>query len=1182
MIVLNKHIGYMAEDINTKSKLVEIEENVLKFWDKNNIFKKSLEKKSPRGDFVFYDGPPFATGLPHFGHILPTTIKDVIPRYKTMRGYRVRRRWGWDCHGLPIENLVEKELGLTHKKDIESFGIEKFNKAAEQSVLRYADEWRRIIPRVGRWVDMENDYRTMDCNYTESVWWAFKTLYDKKLVREGFKSMQLCPRCETTLSNFEVNQGYKDITDISVYVKFQLRSERDTFLLAWTTTPWTLPGNVALAVGDDITYVKIKIEEKKKGANGEDIISDVFYILAEEMVKDVLKDRPYVAIETFKGSRLVGLTYHPVFSYYDNDTLENRTNGFKVYAADFVTTTDGTGIVHIAPAFGEDDMNLGRTHSLPFIQHVGTDGLFKKEVHDFAYFPVKPKDDHQKADIEIIKHLANQGLLFDKKKIIHSYPHCWRCSTPLLNYASSSWFVTVSEFKDKLVAENKKVRWSPADIRDGRFGKWLLGARDWAISRSRFWGAPLPVWKSEDGEQLVIGSLEDIKKYSCSRNTFYGMRHGEADNNILQVLSSLTKTPHHLTEKGKEQVRKASELLKEKNISMIFVSPLVRTQETAEIVRDVLGLSKKQIIVDDRLREVQVGDLEGKSHSIIQTFYSHVEERFTKRFPQGENYSDIEKRMVSCLVDIDKTYEGKNILIITHDSPLWLLSAHAEGLSREETVTLRGEGEYFISNATVRPISYIPLPRDAEHAINYHRPYIDDIVLTKNRKAFRRVPEVFDCWFESGSMPFAEAHYPFEKSEFNPLSGLFKGSKGYPADFIAEGLDQTRGWFYSMLVLGVALFGKSPYKNVIVNGLVLAEDGQKMAKSKNNYLPIVPIIEKYGADSLRYFFVSSPAVKAEDVCFSEKGVDDVAKKLLQRLDNVLSFYELYVKKDSPVLTVSTHILDLWIRARFTETAGEVTKHLDTYELDKAARPIMDFVDDLSNWYLRRSRDRFKGDDERDKEYALATIHSVLLGLSKIMAPFTPFYADYLYRRLHSTSCESVHLDAWPEIVSLSKEEIQLLFDMAQTRTMVTLGLEARMKVKVNVRQPLRRLTIGVDSMSPQLSRLIQDEVNVKEIIIDSTLKGIVTLDAVITPELREEGNVREFIRFIQDIRKKEGFIVGDMRALVLDTDSEGGLFIEKWKQEIMRATQIKHISYESPNNGSPVTIGTLSFNVKII
>ncbi|HRH22993.1 MAG TPA: class I tRNA ligase family protein, partial [Candidatus Paceibacterota bacterium] len=437
-------------------------------------------------------------------------------------------------------------------------------------------------------------------------------------------------------------------------------------------------------------------------------------------------------------------------------------------------------------------------------------------------------------------------------------------------------------------------------------------------------------------------------------------------------------------------------------------------------------------------------------------------------------------------------------------------------------------------------------------------------------------------WFESGSMPFAEAHYPFETDEFDPRSGLFKKSKGYPADFIAEGLDQTRGWFYSMLVLGVALFGRSPYKNVVVNGLVLAEDGQKMAKSKNNYPPLMPTIEKYGADSLRYFFASSPAVKAEDVCFSEKGVDEVAKKLLQRLDNVLSFYELYAKKDSVASVTSQHVLDMWIRARLAQTIGEVTKRLDAYELDKAARPLMDFVDDLSNWYLRRSRDRFKGDNEQDKNCALSTIHFVLLNLSKIMAPFTPFYADYLYKRLHAVPFESVHLDMWPKTNVLSKEDEALIQNMTQVRAMVTLGLEARMKVKVNVRQPLSRLTVGVDALTPELSALIQDEVNVKQVIVDPSLKGTVVLDAVITPELQEEGSVREFIRFVQDMRKKDGFTVGDMRTLVLDTQGEGTAFVEKWKNEIMRANQLKHISYESPTEGSPLSLGALSFKIKII
>jgi isoleucyl-tRNA synthetase len=454
-----------------KSKIAETEEKILDYWTKNNIFKKSLEKPSPKGNFVFYDGPPFATGEPHYGHVIPGTIKDIIPRYKTMQGYNVRRRWGWDCHGLPVENIIEKELKLLSKKDIVDYGIGNFNTKAKASVMRYADEWRKIIPRLGRWVDMDDDYRTMDTSYTESVWWAFSELYKKGLIYEGFKSMNLCPRCETTLSNFEVSQGYKDITDISVYIEFELIDEKNTYLLAWTTTPWTLPGNVALAINPNIEYTKVKIENE-------------YYILAKSRLSTIKVE--YTVQGEMKGTELIGKSYKPVFDYYINDKkLVNKENGWKVYGAEFVTTEDGTGIVHIAPAFGADDYELSLKHNLPFIQHVNTNGKFKSEVLDFAGQDVKPKEDHQKADVEIIKYLAKNNTLFAKEKLIHSYPHCWRCETPLLNYATSSWFVKVSSFRDKLVRENKKIKWTPAEIGEGRFGNWLLGARDWAISRDQ-------------------------------------------------------------------------------------------------------------------------------------------------------------------------------------------------------------------------------------------------------------------------------------------------------------------------------------------------------------------------------------------------------------------------------------------------------------------------------------------------------------------------------------------------------------------------------------------------------------------------------------------------------------------------------------------------------------------------
>jgi len=478
----------------------EAERSILSFWQDGGIFDKSLVKDSPKGDYVFYDGPPFATGTPHYGHIVASVMKDVVPRYQTMRGYHVERKWGWDCHGLPIENIVEKELGTKNKKDIEELGVGKFNDMCRAKVMTYAKEWERVISRLGRWVDFDNAYKTMDLNYMESVWWTFKQLWDKGLIYKDYRSMYICPRCETTLSQSEVTEGYKDIKDLSAIAKFELVDEPGTFVLAWTTTPWTLIGNVALAVGKEIEYVKVKFD----GAN---------YILAKGRLEEVFKNKNYEVLDACKGSDLIGQAYKPLFNYYSEDkNLENRDNGWKIYAADFVTTEDGTGVVHIAPAFGEDDMNLGKQESLPFIQHVGLDGMFKKEVADFPGLHVKPREDHLATDVEIIKYLAAHNLLFSKEKYEHSYPHCWRCDTPLINYAASSWFVGVTKIKDKLRETAKEIKWSPDYIKNGRFGNWLEGARDWSISRQRFWASAIPIWECPAGHRHVVSSVAELEE----------------------------------------------------------------------------------------------------------------------------------------------------------------------------------------------------------------------------------------------------------------------------------------------------------------------------------------------------------------------------------------------------------------------------------------------------------------------------------------------------------------------------------------------------------------------------------------------------------------------------------------------------------------------------------------------
>ncbi len=1147
-----------------KTKLVEIEEKVLGFWNTQDIFKKSLDKGGK--EFTFYDGPPFANGQPHYGHMLASFIKDTIPRYKTMQGFHVSRRWGWDCHGLPVENLVEKELGLASKKDIQEYGLEKFNKAAQDSVLRFADDWRHIIPRIGRWVDMENDYRTMDPGYTESVWWVFKNLYDKGLVYEGFKSMQICPRCETTLSNFEVNQGYKDITDISVFVKLELKNEPGVYFLAWTTTPWTLPGNVALAVGADINYVRVTYAGST-------------FIVAQDRVADVFAGKEHSVTTMVKGSALTGVAYKPLFSYYNTGATKNIQNAFKVYAADFVTTTDGTGIVHIAPAFGEDDMKLGERENLPFVQHVGMDGRFKKEVVDFMGQEVKPKADHQKADIEVIKWLAHKGFLFEKKKIIHSYPHCWRCDTPLLNYATSSWFVRVTEFRDKLVATNKKVSWVPNDIRDGRFGKWLEGARDWAISRSRFWGAPIPIWRGiESGKIYPVGSLSDLARIiKKSGNTYTLVRHGEAESNALAISNSEILDKYHLTEKGRGEVALRAKELAAQGVDIIIASDFLRTKETARIIAHECGIPENKIIYDVRLREYSVGpEREGKSW---QETENHV--RLHGPYPGMEKPEHLKQRVLQALTDIDARYTGKKIVIVSHGSPLNTIMHGIEGSSGADKI-MHDERKYFTTTAEMHSYSFIPFPHNKDFDLDLHRPFIDTVsCVAPDGEVLVRVPEVFDCWFESGSMPYGEACYVGKKQpHFDPKGGFFKRKIGFPADFIAEGLDQTRGWFYSMMVLGVGLFGTSPYKNVIVNGIILAENGEKMSKRLKNYPDPLEVINTYGSDSLRYYLLSSPVVAAQDLCFVEKGVDDISKKLLQRLDNVLAFYELYATPKNAELdpnTLSTHILDQWIIARLIETADEVSKQLDLYQLDKASRPLLSFVDDLSTWYLRRSRDRFKSDDKADMSAALSTTRYVLREFAKISAPFIPFYAEYLFGKVKTTDeSESVHLEIWPEYADANRGVIE---HMAEVRRLVTLGLEQRAKVNIKVRQPLSKLTIQNTDLGEEYLALIKDEVNVKTVAGDEAMKDEVVLDTTVTEDLRKEGVVRDVIRAIQELRKTAGLTVGDRVTLVLESDEKAKELIHAFIHDIKKVTLVTGIEYGHVSEATPLVIDEFTFKL---
>ncbi|MCD5390112.1 MAG: class I tRNA ligase family protein, partial [Candidatus Pacebacteria bacterium] len=866
-----------------KSAVAQSEESILSFWQENKIFEKTLENKT-NGDFVFYDGPPFATGLPHYGHLLAGTIKDIIPRYKTMQGFHVPRKWGWDCHGLPIENLIERELGLATKKDIEDLGIDKFNTAARNSVLRYEDEWKKYVPRSGRFVDMDNAYMAMDAEYMESIWWVFSELNKKGLTKEGFKAMHLCPRCETTLANFEVNQGYKDVTDISVTAKFELKDEPGTYMLAWTTTPWTLPGNVALAVGADIDYVKVL-------SDGET------YICGKELLEKVFENKEFEIISEMKGSDLVDREYIAPFDYYQNDPeIENTKNGWKVLAADFVTTEDGTGIVHIAPAFGTDDMQLGEMHDLPFVQHVAKSGAFKHvfaetiDGGDFAGMLVKQKNDLMSTDIEIIKRLAHDGKLFSKKKLVHSYPHCWRCDTPLLNYATTSWYVNVPQIKDQLVESNEKVHWVPEHVGKGRFGKWLDGARDWALSRSRFWGTPLPVWfNPETEENVIIGSYDELCSYAKkSGNNYHVVRHGQSQSNLDGSINAKLGTENGLTDLGREQAFGEVAELRDAKIDMIIVSPMQRTRETADILAKELGLNSDAVYVDERLIELQPGDVwEGKKWDDF-----HVTTRSKGGNPylcrlenNGESLQDVYKRSMKLMFELEEKYQDKNILIISHGGVVRMLQFGMAHRGLEKYAEDFFYNSPLVKNGDVLKLDFVPFPHNAEMEIDIHRPYIDDFELVQDGVKLERTKDVFDVWFDSASMPYAQQHYPFENKE--------QFENQFPAQFIAEGLDQTRGWFYVMTVIGNALFGKTPFENVIVNGLILAEDGKKMSKSLKNYPDPYMMFDTVGADALRLYMINSPVVRAEEFAFVEKGVREVASKVMGRLRNTMSLYKMY-------------------------------------------------------------------------------------------------------------------------------------------------------------------------------------------------------------------------------------------------------------------------------------------------
>lgn len=1135
-------IASMAE-IQGKSEIAKREEEILEFWRENKTFERSLEKNAPKGEFVFYDGPPFATGLPHHGSLLSSIIKDVIPRYKTMRGYRVRRRWGWDTHGLPIENLVEKELGLKTKKEIEEIGIAKFNETARSMVLRYVHDWKKYIDRIGRWVDYENSYKTMDNTYIGSVWWALKELDKKGLLYEGRKVLMYCTHCETPLAKAEIaaDNTYKDLTEEAITVKFKVTKGNEkvpsgTFLLAWTTTPWTLPGNVALAVGSEIEYALFNQE----GAS---------YVAAKHTVPGGASVQA-----TLRGTELIGLEYEPVFEV---SALKGESS-YRVHAADFVSTEEGTGIVHIAPMYGEDDFQLGQREKLPMVQLLNPNGTYNNQSPG-ALRNLYLRD----ANKDIKRDLDSRRLLFARANHTHSYPHCWRCGTPLIYNAVSSWFINIQKVKARMIKENQKINWVPEHLKNGRFGKILESAPDWTISRNRFWASPLPIWKSKEGKVMVIGSLGELKeKAKKSGNRYFAMRHGEAETNAKGVLSCNPDAPVHLTQKGKDEVRDAAATFKQR-VDVIVSSPFKRTHESADILANELGIGPGKVETDPRLGEFNLGKFDGISLDEWHEKFPASIERFSHGPEGGENDTQVKQRMMAVVHDLEAKYHGKNILIVSHGTPLWALHAGVQGLSKEEAVRLYKRD--YPPHAAIMELDYAPMPVNAEYELDLHRPYTDSIVLVDaDGVEYTRIPEVIDCWVESGSMPFAEYHYPFEnKDEFEKRS---------PGDFIAEYIAQTRTWFYYLHALSIALFDHIAFKNVVTTGTIVAADGEKISKSKQNYTDPLELIDRYGADAMRLYLMSSPVMQAEDLRFRDEDVRDAHNRIIGILWNSFKFFDLYQKEYDGTADTrqSEHVLDRWILALLDKLVIEMTEAMDAYDTPRACRAIKGFVDEYSTWYVRRSRERVKS-EWHDRQFALATQREVLLTFAKLIAPVMPFLADTIWRGIEDGG--SVHLEEWPEVRSsffprLFGRKETILDEMKEVRTVVTKTLEARDKAGIKVRQPLTKLEIG-SNISKELRDIIREEVNVKEAIPASDLKsGEVRLDIAITPELEREGLARDIIRAGQEERKRAEFQPSDRlnRVIIVYGPANVAEAVNEYGEDIQEALKAEKLEVKDAEN----------------
>ena len=947
----------MYNKVPANMNFVEREKNIEKFWEDEQIFKKSIDSRKQGPTYTFYDGPPTANGKPHIGHVLTRVIKDMIPRYRAMKGYMVPRKAGWDTHGLPVELEVEKMLGLDGKEQIEQYGLEPFIEHCKESVWKYKGMWEKFSNTVGFWADMEHPYVTYHNSFIESEWWALKEIWNKGLLYKGFKIVPYCPRCGTPLSSHEVAQGYKDVKERSAIAKFPVKGE-DAYILAWTTTPWTLPSNVALCVNPDETYVKVKMKE-----------DGTVYYMAQALCDTVLGEGTYDVLETFVGKDLEYKEYEPLFDYAVATCEKQHKKAFYIVCDNYVTLTDGTGVVHIAPAFGEDDSKVGRKYDLPFVQLVDGKGEMTKETPWAGMFC-------KKADPEVLKALRESGLLFSAPVFEHSYPHCWRCDTPLIYYARESWFIKMTAVKDDLIRNNNTINWIPESIGKGRFGDWLENVQDWGVSRNRYWGTPLNIWECECGCQHAIGSQAELKSMS-------------------------------------------------------------------------------------------------------------------------PNYTDVVKKYAK---EMDQEANGE---------------------------------------------------------VELHRPFIDDVTITcpKCGKQMHRVPEVIDCWFDSGSMPFAQHHYPFENKE------LFE--QQFPADFISEAVDQTRGWFYSLLAISTLIFNKAPYKNVIVLGHVQDENGQKMSKSKGNAVDPFDALQTYGADAIRWYFYINSAPWLPNR-FHGKAVIEGQRRFMGTLWNTYAFFVLYANIDNFDATKYTleydklPVMDKWLLSKLNSLIKEVDDDLGNYRIPEAARALQDFVDDMSNWYVRRSRERFwaKG-MEQDKINAYMTLYTALVTVAKVAAPMIPFMTEDIYqnlvRSLDKEAPESIHLCGFP-VANEAHIDKDLEAKMEEVLKVVVLGRAARNTANIKNRQPIGRMFVKAETALPEFyQEIIQDELNVKKVEFTDDVRAFTSYS--FKPQLRTVG--RKYGKYVNEIKEILAGLDGNqaMDTLnetdLLSFETQDGTKVELAKEDLL-------------------------------